>query len=148
MQQDIRGLAVTAATAQAAAQFDAVIDSYMGFRTDVGDLLKRTLAADPEFPLALCARGYFMLLFAARGLVARARQTHAAAVAAAAKTGATDRERGHLAALEAWCDGDITLALARWEEILAEFPRDVLALKMANFWHFYLGDAGALRDCI
>jgi tetratricopeptide (TPR) repeat protein len=148
MHQDARGLDITAATAQAAAHFDAVIDSYMGFRNDVGDLLKRTLAADPEFPLALCARGYFMLLFAVRGLVPRARQAHAAAVAAAAKLGATERERSHLAALDAWCDGDITLALARWQAILAEFPRDVLALKLANFWHFYLGDSAALRDCV
>jgi tetratricopeptide (TPR) repeat protein len=148
LHRDARGLAITAATADAAQRFDAMIEAYMGFRSDVGDLLKKTLAADPEFPLALCARGYFMLLFAVRGLVARARQAHAQAFAAAAKTGATERERRHLAALEAWCDGDVARALAHWQAILAEFPRDVLALKLANFWHFYLGDSAALRDCI
>ena len=34
------------------------------------------------------------------------------------------RERAHVAALERWIDGDIDGALAIWEEILAEHPRD------------------------
>jgi len=147
MPRDARGLEITA-DATAAAHYDATIAAYLGFRTDVGDRLKETLAADPEFPLALCTRGYFMLLFAARGLVERARQSLDAAAKAADARKATARERGHIAALKAWCDGDIVTALAAWENILADHPRDVLALKLANFWHFYFGDAAALRDSV
>ncbi len=148
MLHDARGLELTAASAEAAVRYDATIDGYLGFRSDVGDRLKETLAADPQFPLALCTRGYFMLLFAARGLVERAQQSLNAAKEAAETRGATPRERRHLSALEAWCSGDVTCALGHWEAILAAHPRDVLALKLANFWHFYLGDAAALRDSV
>lgn len=146
MRKDIRGLEVTAASDAAVAALDHALDGYMGLRADVGERLKAALAADPDFPLALAARGYFMLLFALKPLAEKARQALVAADAAAAKVGANERERAHLAALEAWCDGETEMALRIWEEILARWPRDVLALRLAHFWHFYLGDAGALRD--
>src|SRR3954470_21291785 len=117
MPHDARGLELSAASAAAAAYYDATIDAYLGFRQDVGDRLKETLAADPDFPLALCTRGYFMLLFAARGLVERARQSLSAASTAADARGATTRERGHIAALDAWCAGDVTRALGCWSAI-------------------------------
>lgn len=146
MPKDIRGLEVTAASPEAVAAFDRTLDGYMGLRADVGDRLKATLTADPDFPLALIARGYFMLLFALKPLAERARQSLVAAEAAAAKVGANERERAHLAALKSWCGGDAERALRAWEAILAEWPRDVLALRLAHFWHFYLGDATELRD--
>lgn len=148
MRKDIRGLEVTAASSEAVAALDRTLDGYMGLRADVGDRLKATLAADPDFPLALTARGYFLLLFALKPLAERARQSLVAADAAAAKVGANERERAHLAALEAWCGGEAEIALRIWEEILDRWPRDVLALRLAHFWHFYLGDAGALRDSV
>jgi hypothetical protein len=148
MLTDTRGLAVTAASPGAVAALDHTLDGYMGLRADVGDRLKATLAADPDFPLALTARGYFLLLFALRPLAERARQSLAAAEAAAAKVGANDRERAHMAALRAWGDGDAERALQVWEAILAEYPRDVLALRLAHFWHFYLGDAGELCSSV
>ncbi len=146
--RDIRGLPITAASAEAVAAFDHVIAGYLGFRADVGDRLKAALAVDPECPLLLCARGYFTLLLSTRRLVERARESLAAARAAAAKHGATPREAEHIAALDAWCAGDIETALGRWAAILSEHPRDVLALKLAHFWHFYLGDSEAMRRSV
>ena len=146
--QDIRGLSMTAASAEAVARFDDVMGGYLGFRADVGDRLKAALAADPECPLTLCARGYFTLLLSTRRLIGRAREALAAAEAAAAKHGATSREAAHIAALGAWCAGDVDAALRRWEDILAGHPRDVLALKLAHFWHFYLGASAAMNRSV
>ncbi len=146
--QDIRGLPMTAAGADAVAAFDHVMAGYLGFRADVGDRLKAALAIDRECPLLQCARGYFTLLLNARRMVLRAQEALAAAKTAVQKHGATPREAAHLAALEAWCAGDAEQALRRWDHILAEHPRDVLALKLGHFWHFYLGRSRAMLDAV
>jgi hypothetical protein len=57
MHTDRRGLAVTAASADAAARYDRVVDGYLAFSRDTGVYLKVALAADPALPLALCLRG-------------------------------------------------------------------------------------------
>lgn len=148
MDEDARGVPITAPNATALSHFNATIEAYLGFRNDIGERLKETLAAAPRFPMALCMRGYFILLLAARGLVPRAEAALVAAEDAARDLGATPRERTHFAALRAWCAGDLTTALQHWEAILAEHPRDVLALKLVHFWQFYLGESRALCESV
>ena len=70
------------------------------------------------------------------------------ALAAAEKLApsATDRERKHVAALAAWCRGDIRGMNAIWETILVDHPHDILALRIAHTMHFFLGDLAQMRD--
>jgi len=147
MHRDQHGLEMTAASAEAARRYDAMILHYLGLRQDTGDRLKEVFDADPEMPMAHCARGYFMKLFCTPPLERKAEESLAKAKSLAGK-GATARERRHVGALEAWCRGDITGATDGWEEILLDHPRDVLALRLAHFTHFYLGDAAAMRDSV
>jgi tetratricopeptide (TPR) repeat protein len=56
------------------------------------------------------------------------------------------RERAHVAVLGAWCDGELERCCRLLDGILAEHPRDMLALKLANYLYFYLGDAANVRD--
>jgi tetratricopeptide (TPR) repeat protein len=146
MHADCRGLPLTAANADAVAAFDATVDAYLGFARDTGDRLKATLKADPAMPLAHVLRGSFFLLMGKPSLLAKAAE--ASAAANRALDGATPRERRHAAALAAWCRGDFEAALREWEAILANAPRDVVALKLAHYLHFYLGDAAAMRDSV
>lgn len=148
MYKDCRGLPLTIASAEAATAYDATLASYQGLRADTGDRLKEALALDPDCPLTLATRGCFMLLFAQKALAAKARESLAAAETAAAKRGVTERERRHIAALKAWCASDADAALAQWEAILTDHPRDVLAVRLAHFWHFYNGDPVKLRDSV
>jgi tetratricopeptide (TPR) repeat protein len=148
MLSDARGLAVTAASPDAVAALDATVAAYCGMRRDTGDTLKRALAADPDFLLAHTLKGYFMMLFAKRDFVARAAQSLAAAEAAARAAGGTARERGHLAALRDWVHGDWRGALARWEAILLDHPRDLVALRLAQYSLLYEGDSEGLRDSV
>ena len=147
MIRDQHGLEMTAASAEAARCYDAMILHYLGLRQDTGDRLKEAFEADPEMPMAHCARGYFMKLFCTPPLERKAEESLAVAKDLAVK-GATERERRHIAALDAWCRGDIAAATAVWEEILLDHPRDVLALRLAHFTHFYLGDSVAMRDSV
>ena len=148
MQHDIRGLAQTAASAEALRAFDATVEAYLGFQLATGDRLKETLALDPAMPLAHCLKGCFLLLFAKRGLAERAEKALGDARAAGAQAGLTPREAQHLAALEAWLSGEMAAAAECYDAILLDHPHDIVALKLAQYLHFYLGDAGAMRGSV
>jgi tetratricopeptide (TPR) repeat protein len=136
MPHDLHGLPITTSP-EASAAFDHTVLAYLKYKVDAPEHLKRTLAADPDFVLAHCLKGYFAMLSYKQANVplaveaARAAQTHAAR--------ATARERAHVGALEAWIAGDLDRMLALWEQILAEHPTDVLALRLAHFNNFWLG---------
>lgn len=147
MFRDQHGHETTAASEQAVRHYDTMILHYLGLRQDTGDRLKEVFGADPEMPMAHCARGYFMKLFCTPPLERKAEESLAQAKKLAAN-GVTERETRHIAALDAWCRGDIAGATAGWEDILLDHPRDVLALRLAHFTHFYLGDSAAMRDSV
>ena len=146
--KDIRGLEVSAGDAGAVETLDRAIDGYLGARTDTGDHLREALERDPDFLMADLVRGYFLHLFAHRGLMTRSRESLAAAREAAGRVGATPRAPAHIAALAAWCDGDPATTLRIHSEILIDHPLDILALKLAEYWRFYSGDSGGMRDSI
>ncbi len=146
MQTDVRGLTITAADPRTAAALDATIEAYCGFRLDTGDRLKELLAIEFRFALGHILRGYFMLLFGRRDFVPKAERSLEEACRLI--EGATPRERAHLEALRRWTQGDLKRAIGWWEKILEEAPRDLLALKLAQHGHFYLGDAGAMRASV
>jgi tetratricopeptide (TPR) repeat protein len=148
MQHDIRGLPQTAASAEAQRAFDATVEAYLSFQLATGDRLKETLALDPGMPMAHCLKGCFLLLFAKRDLAARAAKALAEATAAGAENGLTPRETDHLTALETWLGGDMQTAAACYDAILIDHPLDIVALKLAQYLHFYLGDAPAMRGSV
>ena len=145
---DVRGLETTAASEAAVRNFDATLAQYLRFGLDTGDCLKRTLTEDPEMALAHCVKGYFFMLFCVPALAVKARTSLEAGRRSVADRGATERERRHLDALDAWTRGEFEEAVAHFEAILAGQPRDILALKLAHYLHFYLGDDANHRDSI
>ena len=145
---DARGLETTAASEAAVRNLDDTLSHYLRFGIETGDCLKRTLAADPELALAHCMKGYFFMLFCVPALADKARASLDAARRSVAERGATDRERRHLDALDAWMRGEFAQAVAHLEAALAANPRDILALKLAHYLHFYLGDDENMRDSV
>ncbi|MDD9981037.1 MAG: tetratricopeptide repeat protein, partial [Gammaproteobacteria bacterium] len=145
---DVRGLETTAASDAAVRNFDATLAQYLRFGLGTGDCLKRTLAEDPEMALAHCVKGYFFMLFCVPALAVKARASLEAGRRSAAERGATERERRHLDALDAWSRGEFEEAVSHLEVILAAHPRDILALKLAHYLYFYLGDDANHRDSI
>ncbi len=145
---DQRGITYTAASQDAVDHFDATITAYVHMGTETGARLKETLAADPTFPMAHCLRGCFMQLFCIPALTEKARQSLANAREASASISIDDREQHHIDALGAWVAGDMRSALGHWESILLDHPLDMLAVKLSQFTHFYLGNSRQLRDSI
>lgn len=135
--EDASGLATTAASAEAVHAWDALLDAYGAFSPTVPERLRDVLAADPEMPLAQSARAALLLLSGKGEQVPSARRAAAQARRLAAR--GTPRERLHAEAVVIWSRGAEDRAVALWERILAEAPRDFLALKLAQFGHFYAG---------
>lgn len=143
---DAWGSALTASGPEAVAAYDRTMTEYLAFGRETGARLKELLALDKQMPMAHVLRGVFMHLMATPGLVPKAHESLAAARALAADC--SPRERLHIDALGHWCDGEFEQAVAVWEALLVDDPRDVLALKLAAYLYFYLGDAGGIRDCV
>src|SRR3546814_17507141 len=58
------------------------------------------------------------------------------------------RERGHIAAISAWADGDWAGYKRRLDLVAAEHPRDLLAIQAGHLSDFYHGDRENLRGRI
>jgi tetratricopeptide (TPR) repeat protein len=145
MQRDIHGLPITTG-AEGAAAFDRTLMGYLKYRADAGQRLADTLAADGEFALAHCLKGYFAMLSYKQANVATAQSAAQNARQFGAK--ATPREQAHIAALDSWIAGDLDRALGIWEQILAEHPLDVLAFRLAHFNNFWLGRPQEMRASV
>jgi hypothetical protein len=137
MQYDPHGLELSTNAVAAARAFDHAMAGYVGYRADVGQRLAPLLAADPQFALAHCLKGYLTMLSYKQANVPLA----ADALHEARRWGgtATAREQAHLAALAAWIDGEPDRSSTIWRQILATHPRDVLAFRLAHFADFWLG---------
>jgi len=141
--RDRLGLELSAASGEAARAFDETVWAYVGFSREPGVPLKRALQADPAMPMALCLQGYFFHLMGLPALALKARST----LENLKKIESMNpRERAHVAALRAWCDGELERTCEILDGILKDHPRDFLALKLANYLYFYMGDAANVRD--
>jgi len=138
------GLLFTCSDPDATAYFDRTVKGYLAFNNDTGGLLKGLMKSHPEMPMAHCLRGYFMMLMGVRTLIPRALQELQAGLDREAEL--EQRERMHLAALEAWAGGSLSGATSIWDAIARDYPRDILALKMAHFGYFYTGQSQLIRD--
>ena len=142
MKRDVRGLALSTGSAQAATLFDRAVEHYLKYHVDTMNLVNDALAADPEFVMGHCFKGYLML--------AGANPAHRSAIAAslaAAQAGAraaTAREQHHVAALAAWRTGDLRAAFGTWRELLDADPTDLLAVRISDTTHFRFGHTQAV----
>jgi tetratricopeptide (TPR) repeat protein len=143
---DSQGMAYSAASAASVQRFETLIPTFMGFRREMMKQLAGILEADPEMPMANCAKGYFMKMSGASELTPIANQQLALMDTMAAAGRLNPREQMHRHALGQWCDGDMDGATETWEQILLSHPLDGLALRLAHFTHFYSGDGRKIRD--
>ena len=104
-------------------------------------------AADGDFGLAHCLKGYFAMLSYKQANVPMALEA-ARTRARRLTANATPREQAHVAALDAWIAGDLDRALGVWEQILSEHPLDVVAFRLAHFNNFWLGRPGEMRASV
>ena len=144
MAKDQQGL-MLAGRPESAAAFDRAIADYYGLTGDPVGVLKSALARDPGFALGAVAIAALYMIGGFRG--DHPEVMSALSAAEAAIGGASERERRHLAAAQAWAEGETSRAILGWETILADHPTDALALRLAQDAYFFLGRSAAIRDC-
>ncbi len=144
MAKDQQGLTV-AGSPESAAALDRAVADYYGLTGDPVGILKQALDRDPAFALGAVAIAALYLIGGFRGDHPEVAKSLGAA--AAAISGASARERRHLAAAKAWAEGRMSAAILGWEDILVDHPTDALALRLAQDAYFFLGRSHAIRDC-
>lgn len=143
---DCRGVPVSSATQALIDTLDRLQDLSLSFVGDPVSEIEGLLAKHPDFVMGHCFKA---------GLLTQTMETRvydsmlASVVAAEALAArANDRERGHIAALRAWVDGDFFGAVQHWEEVLVRYPFDLLALQFVHLTDVLLGDTVGQRDCV
>ena len=144
MLSDDRGLTLTTDSAAAMAGLSETMSQYLDYRAGVGDAIKQMLAADPDFVMGHCFKGYLFNLFGTSAVQPKIDESLAAAEAGGG--GVTSREAAHVAALKAWSRGDLGSACAIWNGILLDHPHDLLALRLQHYNSFWMGRTQDLRD--
>ncbi|TCO83691.1 hypothetical protein EV699_10175 [Plasticicumulans lactativorans] len=142
--QDALDLRHSGATATALEHFDTALHELQCYIGDPVASVDRALAAAPAFVDAHLLRAYLHLLGTEQPALAAAR----ASWLAARELPANARERGHLHAVRALCEGRWHAAGRALEDVSIDHPTDVLALQAGHLIDFYTGHARMLRDRI
>jgi tetratricopeptide (TPR) repeat protein len=134
--KDVRGLPVTAPSSATVQRFDALMDDLYFYRPGVLDRLDALLEENPDFVLGHVLMGYSLMTEGSvevhQKASKRLRQSEALP--------ANRRERLHQEALRAWLAGDVAGRAAAWEQVLLEWPLDLLAFRQYTGTLFWSGD--------
>lgn len=138
---DQHGVPTTGGT-EAVALYDRAVDHLLRFHPDVVDDAGTLTTQFPDAPMGHALVAYLHLM----STDAADLPTAAAAAAALRRRADHPRERAHADAAGAWLAGDWTGASARLDDLLQQWPTDLLALAIGHQLDFFLGDAANLRD--
>lgn len=146
--RDAHGEVVSAADDEVARLYDDAVHAYLGARAETRTRVQALSESDAEFALAHCLDGYLAMLSSTRDGTRQALAALRRAREATKRRPVTNRETAHLDALDAWANGDLRGAVARWSAIIHDHPRDIVAIKVSQFVLSYLGESTRMRDTV
>jgi hypothetical protein len=141
-QTDLWNQTVTTDSPMAARALERAILATLEYRSSANAELRTALDADPDCALAHCMKGYQYLLLGTTETLAKASTCAEAARVRFDRVSA--RERGHVAALACWADGDAAGAAEVWHRLVRAYPHDLLALRLHHLNAFWRGRDDAL----
>ena len=144
--RDCRGCPVSYSDQRALDGLERALTCALAFRGSAIDEIDAVLAEHPDFILG----HLFKASWLTQAMEVRIYSDMVAAAdrAEALSARANDRERGHLAAVQAWVRGDFFSAVQIWEDVLTHYPRDLMALQLVHLTDVLLGDVVGQRDCV
>ena len=144
MMMDARGTPVSCGDRAALDRFEEALRQAQTYVGDPIATIERALTERPDFVAGHLLRAGVLATLAERRFFDAARTSLEAAEDLADH--AVPRERAHMAALRHLLDGAWDEANRLFDGVLAEHPRDALALLVAHLFDFYRGDALNLRN--
>jgi tetratricopeptide (TPR) repeat protein len=126
--------------------YEAAIGMLLGRPGDPNATITAVLAEDPHFVIGHCLRAALLIMAADQEREPALFECVTAAEGLVPH--ANGRERRHIAAARAWLERDFPRAIRIYGEVLIDYPRDRLALRIAQFGDFFLGQHNMLRDRI
>ena len=142
--RDKRDVPVSTSNRAALDKLEQASELLHGYFNDPIAVIDQALAEDPDFVMGHCFRAGVLATTSDKQFEPELRKSVEAARKLSAK--ANDRELRHIAAAEAWLDGDFARSNALYGGILVDYPRDLLALQFAHVEDFFLGQSSLLRD--
>lgn len=141
MSTDQHGLAISGADAATIAEYDAYLDAFLGYGSDIRRIFE---AADraPDCAFVNAHAAILHMAFEGREGFAAAAPFLDRAVAAARFADA--RERAFIAVAQAWARKDFAACLAQLDDIARAWPEDLAAVKWAQYHAFNLGRSDLL----
>src|ERR1700753_1538514 len=136
------GVAVRASRAGAVALFDGAVAELAALAGDPVASADAAVAADDSLVLGHIYRAYLQLYGTTPDGVAAAGEI----LKRLDETGMGEREVHHMRAARAGAEGDWESTTRSLERALLCYPRDLLALKVAQDLYFFLGNRLELRD--
>lgn len=140
---DARGVEVSSSNAKSLEIYEQALRALNCYRGDAVAIIDQALTADPDFVMGHVLRAQVMvtmwersMLPGIRASVARLEQLHGRS---------NDRERRHTRALKLWAAGDWEGHRGELDRLLAEHPRDLLALQVGHLADFFHSDRDNLR---
>lgn len=144
MPQDARGHAVTLTQPKALAAYERALYAFHTYRGDPVAPLDEAIALDSAFAAAYATKALILCTFFERRFMRDALATLEQGRAALA--GATPREKALAAAARRIAEGEWHAGVRALEQVLVEYPRDIVALQVAHLMDFYRGDSLNLRN--
>jgi tetratricopeptide (TPR) repeat protein len=140
---DRRGLPFSSGTTASHDAYEQALAALNVYRGDAVAIIEEALGADPDFVMGHVLRAEVLITMWERGVLPKVGESLERLRALHARS--TDRERAHVQAVADWADGNWDGMRIRFERLLADHPRDLLALQVSHLADFYHGDRDSLR---
>lgn len=140
---DPRGVPVSTDDPNNLEMFEAALRTLNTYNGDAVALIDAALDADPGFVMGHVFRAQVHVTLWEKSAVAEVEASLARLRDLDHRS--NDRERRHVRALEQWAAGDWDGMRGELDRLLAEHPRDLLALQIGHLADFFHGDRDNLR---
>ena len=140
---DARGVPVSGGNAGSQEIYEQALRALNVYRGDAVAIIDQALAAEPDFAMGQVLRAQVQVTMWERSMLPGVRDGVARLEALHGRM--NERERRHARALKLWAAGDWEGHRAELDRLLAEYPRDLLALQVGHVADFFHGDRDNLR---
>ena len=144
MNRDIRDTPVSSRNTQALAGYERALAQFQSYVGDPIVTLDATLAEAPDFVMGHLFKALALFTTSEKQFLPAAEESLGTALRHGSR--ANQRERALMAATRSFLDGEWDAGSRQLDRVLADCPRDAMALQVAHLMDFFRGDALNLRN--